>query len=106
MKKILAQLASDANAIWGAIVGEAADPKRHATTPVAFWHKMVPVADVPKKNTSNAIELDTTLYTEEEIMSMSDQEFAQKIGCLGLETREEAIGRMGKKKRKNNEIEF
>ena len=106
MKKILAQLASDANAIWGAIVGEAADPKRHATTPVAFWHKTVPVADVPKKNTSNAIELDTTLYTEAEIMAMSDQEFAQKIGCLGLETREEAVSRMGRNKRKNNEIEF
>lgn len=75
------------------------DPKRLAEDPPAFWHKPAPTAKVPPRNSrSNVVELDTSLYTEEEIMAMTDDDFRQKIGCLGLQTREQAIKGMTKKR--------
>lgn len=95
------------------LFGAPKNPKRFAKTPPAFWHKATPEKDVPKRKTSNAVEIGNDQYTPEEILAMTESEYGSKCGTLGIqswqEARKEAEKRL-KKSRKSNatqvEIEF
>ena len=79
---LISSFAKDAKDVWGAIVEEwnkRPDPKRHARTPPKNWHTPTPEADVPTRK-PNAREFDLNVWTPEEILAMTPDEFRRKIG--------------------------
>lgn len=102
MKQVLTDII---DAIAYVINGEPHNPKRFARTPPKGWHTATPEGNVPARK-SKAVEVDLNAYTPEEILAMTEAEYGQKIGLLGVhswqESRKEAQKQIAKKSRGSN----
>lgn len=75
------------------------DPHRFAETPPDGWHKATPTAQVPERKVKQE-EISFEVYTLAEIEAMTPQEYAVKVGCMGLGTQQDLIKALTKKERK------
>ena len=102
MKQVLIDILDAIAYVWN---GAPHNPKRFARTPPKNWHGATPEGDVPARK-GKAVEVDLNAYTPEEIMAMTEAEYGQKIGLLGVhtwqESRKEAQKQINKKSRGSN----
>lgn len=106
LSHLLKDLKSDAETIIQGIKdvwsGPELNPKRFAKEPPAWWNIKTPVADVktkPKK-AGNAVEFD--VYTPEEILEMSQAEYAVKVGGIGIQDWQTTRKRAARESQKSN----
>ena len=87
--RLLKDLRSDAETIAQGVKdvwnGPELDPKRFAKEPPAWWHIKTPVADVKTKPKKAGNVVDFDVYTPEEILEMSQAEYAVKVGGIGIQ---------------------
>jgi len=106
LSHLLKDLKSDAATIIQGVkdvwAGPELDPKRYAENPPGYWNVKTPVADVktkPKK-AGNAVEFD--VYTPEEILEMSQAEYAVKVGGIGIQDWQTTRKRAARESQKSN----